>query len=231
MVKRLDDLNRFYTILNRLEAKTGKRSLAECHWKMDWPFHGIYFFFEDGEFRGSNGEPRVVRVGTHAVSNDLSYTLWECLRTHRGSKSGKFAGGGSHRNSDFRLHVGTALINWHGINLNTWGEGKTSNYYVRKTEHWMELKVSEKIRSMPFIWVKAEDKLGPGSVRNFIYKNAVALLSNYNRQVIDGPSNDWLGLYCSSEFVRRSGLWNDENVIEQYNPAFLDALDNLVEGM
>src|SRR5690242_13971991 len=100
------DLIRFYEILGTLEKKVGgKRTLAECDGRMPWPRRGVYFFFEPGEVRSdSGGGPRVVRVGTHALANGSTTTLWRRLSQHRGSKR---SGGGNHRGSIFRLLVGT----------------------------------------------------------------------------------------------------------------------------
>ncbi len=52
MMDRLNDLGRFYALLNSLEEKLGgKRTLAVCNGRMDWPTRGVYFFFEAGEER------------------------------------------------------------------------------------------------------------------------------------------------------------------------------------
>ena len=51
--KRLKDLRRFYDILDQLEINVvGERKLAECHWQMQWPQRGVYFFREPGEVSG-----------------------------------------------------------------------------------------------------------------------------------------------------------------------------------
>src|SRR5262245_12149686 len=99
-------LNRFYELLLELEIGLGgKRQLRSCTGKMRWPRRGVYFFFEPGEYRSTEESvERVVRVGTHAVGEGSASTLWSRLHTHRGS----LAGGGYHRGSIFRLHVGAA---------------------------------------------------------------------------------------------------------------------------
>ena len=109
-VDRLNDLRRFYDLLAALERKLGgKRTLADCDGRMDWPRRGVYFFFETGEIRVHSGQGlRVVRVGTHARTSGGRTTLWKRLSRHRGVRK---SGGGDHRGSIFRLHVGTALIN------------------------------------------------------------------------------------------------------------------------
>ena len=106
--RRLQDLIRFYSILNELEKTIGARALADCRGRMKWPARGVYFFREAGESRSDTGEGlRVERVGTHALKAGGSTTLWSRLSTHRGQVR---SGGGNHRGSIFCLIVGTALI-------------------------------------------------------------------------------------------------------------------------
>ncbi len=57
--RRLNDLIRFYSILNQLEKAIGAaRALADCRGRMKWPSRGVYFFHETGGHRGS--APRFV---------------------------------------------------------------------------------------------------------------------------------------------------------------------------
>jgi hypothetical protein len=105
MPDRLADLVHFYEILGSLEQKLGgKRALANCTGKMGWPKRGVYFFTEAGENRSDSGTgPRIVRVGTHALTATSKATLWNRLSQHRGPTK---SGGGSHRASVFRRLVG-----------------------------------------------------------------------------------------------------------------------------
>ena len=82
--RRLQDLIRFYSILNQLEKAIGAaRALADCRGRMKWPSRGVYFFHETGENRSDTAEgPRVLRVETHALKTGGSTTLWTALRTH-----------------------------------------------------------------------------------------------------------------------------------------------------
>jgi len=84
---------------------------------------------------------------------------------------------------------------------------------------------------MPFLWLKALDSPGPNSIRKFIEKNSIALLSNYHKPPIDQPSKGWLGYHSLNERVQSSGLWNDNHVDETYTPSFLDVMDRLVNDM
>jgi hypothetical protein len=63
------DTDRFYNILDGLAERVGgPRRLAECTAASGWPQQGVYFFFEDSQTRAGTDLPRVVRVGTHALT-------------------------------------------------------------------------------------------------------------------------------------------------------------------
>lgn len=230
MAAKTDDLARFYAALNLLESGVGgKRRLSHCDGRMSWPKRGVYFFFEHGESRsGSGNGSRVVRVGTHAVSSTSSSgtTLWSRLSQHRGVAS---TGKGNHRGSVFRQLLGLALIErYPECSVATWGEGDSAPKDVREEEIELEQQVSQMIGEMPFLWLEIDDPPGPGSHRRYIEKNAIALLSGYNRPHIDPPSDSWLGLHCPRGKVRNSGLWNQRHVKDDYDPGFLSEFENLV---
>ncbi len=81
---------------------------------------------------------------------------------------------------------------------------------------------------MPFIWLSVDDEPGPASMRVKIDRNAIALLSNFDKPPLDPPSLDWLGRHCDRERVRASCLWNQNHVDETYDPVFLDDVERLV---
>jgi hypothetical protein len=227
---RLAHLERFYCLLDNLSASIGgPRRLADCNGRMNWPRAGIYFFFEASEKRTSSGNgDRVVRVGTHAITAKSGTSLWQRLSQHRGVEK---TGGGNHRGSVFRLHVGTALLNSsEALDCPTWGKGSSATREIREAEKELEIRVSDIIRRMPFLWLGIEDPAGPQSDRAYTERNAIALLSNYNRPPLDPPSENWLGQHAKSEKIRGSGLWNSNHVDEDYDPAFLDRLEALIRG-
>jgi len=200
--------------------------LANCDGRMEWPERGVYFFMEPGENRAKTVEGlRIVRVGTHALDEDSSTKLWGRLYQHMGTAK---TGGGYHRGSIFRLLVGTSLINKNRIKCLTWGEGSTAKNETTNKEQFLEIKVSKVIGDMPFLWLSIGDEPGPNSLRGYIEKNSIALLSNYNKVPLDSPSKNWLGHECNREKVRESGLWNQDHVDYEYDPAFLDELDRII---
>lgn len=236
-MNRAADIRRLYDILDELRERLGGfRQLKDCDGRMGWPRRGLYFFFEEGELRSSSGSgPRVVRVGTHAVSGPSSKsTLWNRLSQHRGSRTGT----GSHRGSIFRLLIGEALSARDRLLCPSWGIGSSAGAaatrlgctsdQIREQERGLELATSAVLGRMPFLWVEADDPPGRGSMRDVIERNTVALLSNYGKAPIDPPSPEWLAHYSSREAVRNSGLWNNDYVELDYQAAALDVLARCV---
>lgn len=226
MTDRAAAVEELYGLLDELADRCGGyRTLAECSSRSGWPRLGVYFFFEPGEFRAESERLRVVRVGTHALRPSKS-TLWGRLSQHRGSTAGSMPGGGNHRGSIFRLHVGTALLNT-GIcpeAAATWGKGGSAAPDVRRIEYPLERAVSDYIGAMPLLWLAVDDPAGADSDRGIIEAGCIALLSNAGKPIIDPPSPGWLGHHADREAVRRSGLWNVNHVTETSNPVALALL-------
>ncbi len=231
---RKEDLDQLYGLLCELESRlNGKRVLDSCHGRMGWPERGVYFFFSADKERNEDGALRVTRVGTHAVSRGSGTTLWGRLRTHRGPLTGKYPDGGNHRGSIFRLRVGEALREKYGLHEEypDWGRGSSAGRDIRQNEYELEQQVSAYIREMPFLWVKIVDAPASTSRRAYIERNAIALLSNYNKPSIDERAGKWLGNYSPVVKIRKSGLWNSNHVDEEYDPMFLDELERYIAEM
>lgn len=239
-MNRLQDLQRFYELLDRLEAlQGGKKTLANCHGRMDWPERGVYYFFEPGEMRGDSGTgPRVTRVGTHALTAKSRTTLWNRLSQHRGVES---TGAGNHRGFIFRLLVGAALKQRDALESPaSWGIGSDPGAAARKlgidrstvknSEHALEQMVSSYIGAMPFLYLSVDDAPGSASLRCLIEENSIALLSDFERDSLDPPSPSWLGQHSDRPRVRQSGLWNNNHVDQAYDPELLVDLARLIQA-
>lgn len=228
------DIDRFYSILSQLEMleQQGLR-LNEYNGRSLLPIRGVYFFREPGEYRLSKPNTlRIVRVGTHAVSANSKSTLWGRLKTHLGTRSG----GGNHRGSIFRRHIGAALLARDGMHIPTWGIGSSApqilrtNLTLQEAEATCEQKVSQYIGAMTVLWVNVPDEPGTSSMRAFIERNAIALLSN-RLAPIDPASADWLGHHSPRDDIRRSSLWNLNHANHLYDPRFLYHLEAAVQQM
>jgi hypothetical protein len=207
--QRIRDVQTFYHLMSALDAKIGgARALSNCSGRQDWPRRGVYFFFEDGEWRTDSGSGRrIVRIGTHALKDGSKTKLWTRLSQHRGQEN---SGGGNHRGSIFRLIVGTALIARHGYDFATWGQGNNAPAETRVKEIGLEREVSSVIRGMPFLWLSIDDDAGAESLRGYIERNSIALLSNFAKEKIDQVSKEWLGNFCDRKHVRESlRIWAD----------------------
>ncbi|WP_182882066.1 MULTISPECIES: hypothetical protein [unclassified Microbispora] len=220
---RRQDTDRFYALLDELAERVGgPRRLYQCSAASGWPPHGVYFFFQDGETRADGARPRVVRVGTHALTPTSRTTLWTRLAQHRGQISGTNPGGGNQRGSIFRRHVGYALLasgDWPSEIAQSWPKTHVTARQ-RQAESPLELAVTALIAAMPLLWLDVPDR----DIRRKIEANSIALLS---RRIggIDPPSPTWLGLHAANDKVRSSGLWNSNHVDDEYDPAFLDDMD------
>ncbi len=225
---REEHLTRFYALIQELRnGLGGGRILGECNGRLGWPRRGVYFISEPGE--GCSNDPtvpRIVRVGTHAVSTGSRSTLWGRLRAHRGNSDGT----GNHRSSIFRLHAGMAMMALnHELGLPTWGKGSSAPKETRRTEEPLEKFVSEYIGKMSVIWIDVDDEPGPQSDRAHIERNAIGLLSG-SEAILSLRSNEWLGNHSPREAIRKSGLWNVDHVGYEYDFRFMDMLERYIES-
>lgn len=226
---RLAHMDRLYALLARIVALNvgAKRKLSELTASSVRRERGIYFFFENGEMRMTSPfQARIVRIGTHAVSEGSKATLWNRLRTHRGGSDGR----GNHRGSIFRLHVGEALICRSELQSQfpTWGKGQSAPSEIRLLEQEIELSVSDHIGQMSVVWLEVPDAASADSDRGYLERNFIALLAG-NTGPLDLPSTNWLGRWSKREAIPYSGLWNVNHVYESFDPVALDVLEEYVQ--
>lgn len=228
----MNDVPRLYELLNDLRDRVGGyRWLRDCSGRDGWPERGVYFFFDETESRPDGSGPRVVRVGTHALRLGGRASLWGRLRQHRGDLRGGWPGGGNHRGSVFRYHVGAALLARDGApedRTALWMDrGAARSSVVREAEAEHELLVSEYIGRLPFLWVGVPDEPGPASERGLIERGAIAALSSQPSAAADA----WLGRHARSPLIESSGIWNVNHVGEPVPRGFLDLLEARIGAM
>lgn len=216
----------FYEALARLRERHGAGPLRTMAHRSDLPPRGVYFFVDPNEPRASQpGRARVVRVGTHALKRGGSATLTNRLRQHLGASNGV----GNHRGSIFRLHVGAALVARDGLEVPTWSSTAWPNDAERGREVDLERRVSRYLGELEVLVVPILDDAGPDSLRGYVERNAIGLLSTVGREV-DSPSDDWLGRHAARQPVRASGLWNVRHVGEGVDAEFVAQFAELVDG-
>ncbi len=185
-MRRIEHLQRFYNCLEKLEKNIGGfRTLSTCSGRMAWPERGVYFFMEPGEIRSDSGQGlRIVRVGTHALKPGAESTLWRRLAQHRGTTAGR----GNHRTSIFRWIVGNALLSQQALVCPSWDDARVQpGEPDEASESDVEQTVSSVIGRMPFLWLAVPDEPGPDSLRGYIERNAIALLSHRREDSLDPP--------------------------------------------
>lgn len=209
------DLDTLYGLLEDYEERAGRRiALSELSRKL-LPQGGCCLYWDPEEKRQETFKQRIVRVECYPPEDD---NMLSQLLKHRGTIAGTYKGGGNHRQSLLRHHIGTALINKNQESYDTW-EGDQANAAIRKKEHPLETMVSRVSSQMQVLVIPVKNH---DNVKlKYIEQNLIALLSNWGKKAIDPPSPGWLGHYCSNILVRDSGLWNTNGVMLHYEQQFL----------
>ncbi|HLN89020.1 MAG TPA: hypothetical protein VK253_03035 [Candidatus Binatia bacterium] len=169
------------------------------------PFkNGLYFFYEKGETSKHSLQGRIVRIGNHPRSQD---TLKRRLRMHySGGKNG----------SVFRKFLGGAILRRIDPNDTCLQPSPGKGHWEKQDMHAcekckpIEKRVSEILRSdFSFRCLEIVNQ----DLRNILEEKLIATISLCP---VCKPSATWVGNFAYSEQVRRSGLWNSDDVFERY---------------
>ncbi len=233
MGDRAGDLPRFYDLLGELTQRCGgPRRLVECDGRSGWPQRGVYFFFDAREPRADAPTPRVVRVRVpHALLPSPS-TLWGRLSQHQGQRGGGMPGGGNHRGSVFRLHVGAALLvtgNWPPAIRETWGVNSSAPTTVRRVEYPLEQAVSAYVARCPSFGSPSRTHQAR-QASEASSKPDPSRGEQLRASGVDPASEHWLGHHADRDAIRRSGLWNVNHVKDHHAPQFLDVLERCISA-
>ena len=205
--------------MKRLERHTGgRRSLGEIQ-RADCPRKGVYFFFEKGEIRSGSGTgDRIVRVGSHAFHDGQCATLWSRIKKHQGAQRPEKR----QRSSVFRNRVGNAVCRQDsGLGPRNWPKDADRGDSAR-----IEKRINRRMWPMTALLLP----VGCRTDRGYIERNGIDLLSEYGKAApIDPASEDWLGHWCNRKKVKQSGLWQSNHVDDQYDPGFLELLEEYVD--
>ena len=222
---RLEDLQEFYKLMDRLEERTdGRRQLGCCDPTADPTDAGVYFFFEKEEKRkGSGNGGRITYVG-----KCTSYRR-RISRMHRGPP--ELLTGSSFRkwiaNALFGKRRDTVFANWPDITEMNFA--RRQNPMRESLNHEQQHKLEYMIRQYMFPMELLFLPIGQESCRRYIERHAIGLLSEYEVEPIDPPSCHWLGKHSRSGKIRLSGLWNVKHVADDYDPELLQVLQGYVD--
>jgi hypothetical protein len=178
------------------------------------PRNGIYVLFEVGE--SGHGADRIVRVGTHTGTNQLRSRLRQHFLLPNKDRS------------IFRKNVGRALLHrdqdpllehWE-LDLTTRASKVRYRDIIDKPRVWAaEERVSETIQTrFSFAVVQVAERAARLRLEG-------RMISTVSRCIECGASKAWLGNHSPKEKIRRSGLWQ---VNELYQAPLSDGeLDEL----
>jgi len=168
------------------------------------PENGIYILFEKGE-KAHNAD-RIVRVGTHTGNNQLPSRLKQHFINENKDRS------------IFRKNIGRALLNkekdsyfkkWE-IDLTTHkAKDEFSNLIDFEKQKNIEKKITKYIQdNFSFIVLSIEDKEKRLELESKII-STVSLCKDCK------PSKNWFGLFSPKEKIRKSGLWQVNELNKQ----------------
>jgi hypothetical protein len=219
-LERREHIRSFYLLLGCAIRRGRSFVLRDIAKVKDLPSRGVYIFLDPDERSiHSKSVPRVVRIGTHAISQGSSSTLRARLRTHLGTAVGT----GNHRGSIFRLRVGKAMISKANrrFEFPDWGSGQNAASSVRAAEAALEKEVSRYIGRMIVIPIPISDAPEKNSARAYIERNLIALFTE-DSIFLDPPGEEWLGRFEPDQAVSRSGLWNVRDVGSRFDRIILN---------
>lgn len=182
--------------------------------------NGIYLLFEKDEL-GHEGQ-RIARVGTHTGNNQLRSRLQQHFIQENKDRS------------IFRKNIGKCLLNRaNDPYLDVWNidfttrASKTTNGHLINAAHQaqIEQEVSDYIQSrFSFVMLPVEEK----EDRLYLESRIVSTLSHCSECK---PSDNWLGMDSPNEKIRRSGLWQvNELYKEPLDTTDLKRMEGLANG-
>jgi len=182
------------------------------------PENGIYFFYEQGEIWGHDGnKPRIVRIGTHKDGNFRNriaehYLLDESKMKFDPTKPAP------HERSIFRAHIGRAVLNQRKDNyLEVWKKDFTSRESREKFGHLRDIEKEKDVESeitrilrekfsFRFIHISSQmERMGTGGLES-------SLIGTIAHCKLCKQSNNWLGNYSPTAQIRESGLWQVQHL-------------------
>jgi len=160
------------------------------------PKNGIYILFEKGEI--FNSFDRIVRIGTHTGNNKLISRLDEHFLKENKDRS------------IFRKNIGRAFLNRENNSfLEYWEMDLTSKKARLELENKVDLNLKNKTESKVSNYIQnnfsfATFQINNKNTRLYFEKKLISTISLCSEC---NPSKEWLGNFSTKEKIRKSGLW------------------------
>jgi len=164
--------------------------------KKEIPKNGVYILFEKGE--KGHGTKRIVRVGTHTGKDQLLSRLMQHFVNENKDRS------------IFRKNIGRAILNKNKDSfLKKWDLDLTTRKARELHEKSIDFKKQKKIEeqvthhirtNFSFVIIPVNNK----KQRLELESEIISSVSHCNKC---GPSKKWLGNISPKEKIRKSGLW------------------------
>ena len=183
------------------------------------PQNGIYFLYEEGEV--GHERSRIVRVGTHTEDKQLRSRLKQHFLLENKDRS------------IFRKNIGRAMLSkdrdpflreWEIDLTPTQAKRAFSGLIDPAKKKEVEKKVTKYIKKQfQFVVVRCDDK----QMRLQMESRIISTVSTCPEC---RPSPDWLGLYSPKRKIRKSGLWQVNELYKcPLSEGELETLRNLLE--
>ena len=204
------------------------------------PLNGIYFFYEDGEEWGHDGNhPRIVRIGTHKGNNFRSRINDHYLFDDRKMNFNQMKSAPKDR-SIFRKNIGRAMLTRENDEyLKIWNIDFTSRDKREQFGHMRDIQKEKKIESRITQKLRGDFAfrfliMGNQSDRIGLQGLESSLIGTLAKCDLCCPSKNWLGNYSSIQKINNSGLWlvqhlNSDAINEKDIVAILNAIEETKE--
>ena len=182
------------------------------------PKNGIYIMFEKNEF--AHGGNRIVRIGTHTGEGQLPSRIFQHFENENKNRS------------IFRKNIGRCILNreqsdylpvWDLDTTSRKGKERSIALVDEKFETAIEKRITRYVQeNLTFSILEIPSK----NNRLFLEARLIGTVSGCDEC---SPSKSWLGNFSTKEKIRKSGLWQ---VNELHSPPIsekdLESLANLL---
>ena len=160
------------------------------------PLNGIYIMFEKGEF--AHGGDRIVRVGTHTGDKQLRSRIYQHFENENKNRS------------MFRKNIGRCFLNKEqNPYLSTWELDTTPKDKKEHSSHLIDKEFEKELEKQISQYIQENFTfcLFEISSKEDRMHYEAGLIGTVSGCTDCAPSNNWLGQFSPAEKIKKSGLW------------------------